>query len=175
MTFFSVQLIIGFLFTDYNSSRLYPTLSPAPPPPAIPPERILMWLSMIWNSSPGWGILPDSSFDQSGMSFSEISNAPVDINCVSNALHRKKVIMQAYNLFSNIQLHQDGVGWPKFWKRLMLARTITIMASLSTPTSCANCNLYPPGEKLSPWIASSGYFCCSMPAYCWNTFWYPQE
>ena len=89
-------------------------LLPAPPPPRMP-----MWLSMIWKSSPGCGIRPDSILDQTGMSFREISNAPVlmscykeqtintdrtncqyhmkdeGLTCVSTALQRKKVIMQA--------------------------------------------------------------------------------
>ncbi len=37
-------------------------------------------LPMICRSSPGCGILPDSSLDQSGMSFREISKAPVEIS-----------------------------------------------------------------------------------------------
>ena len=40
----------------------------------------LVGFPMIWSSSPGCGIRPDSNLDQSGMSFSEISKAPVEIS-----------------------------------------------------------------------------------------------
>lgn len=67
-------------------------------------------LSMIWNSSGGWGILPVSSLDHSGMLFREISNAPDETICPSIMLAKKNIIMHAYSLFSRHQLHQDGCG-----------------------------------------------------------------
>ena len=42
-----------------------------------------------------------------------------------------------------------------FWKGCVIIRV-----------DCSSFYLYPPGEKLSPWMDSSGYFCCSKPAYC---------
>ena len=69
-----ITIIPLWLDPSYNSSwkSSSPMLLPAPPPPRMP-----MWLSMIWKSSPGCGIRPDSILDQTGMSFREISNAPV--------------------------------------------------------------------------------------------------
>lgn len=52
-----------------------------------------IWFSIILNSSGGCGILPVSSLDHTGISFNEISKAPVDTNCPSNALQRKNIII----------------------------------------------------------------------------------
>ena len=54
------------------------------------PVFIFRWVSTIWKSSGGCGILPDSIFDQTGILSTVISNAPVDTNWVSTALLRKK-------------------------------------------------------------------------------------
>ena len=76
---------------SYNSSWKSPT--PLCELAAPEPMFMFMWLSMIWNSSPGWGIRPDSILDQTGMSLRLISKAPVLISWVSTALQRKKVII----------------------------------------------------------------------------------
>ena len=100
-------VLTDVLITDYyNSSWKSPILAPA----VLWPTFMFIWLSMIWNNSPGWGILPDSILDQTGMLFRLISKAPVLMSWVSTALQRKKVIMQAYILFSNIQAAQAGVS-----------------------------------------------------------------
>lgn len=68
------------------------------------------WVSIIWNNSDGWGILPISNFDHNGTSFREISNAPDCNNCPSTMLHRKKIIMHEYNLLSRHHCHHQGCG-----------------------------------------------------------------
>ena len=52
---------------------------------------------------------------------------------------------------------------------LYLAKTIIMTRNLMTLRIWAAWSLKPPGGKLSPRIERSGYFCCSIPAYCWNT------
>lgn len=88
---------------------------------------------MIWNSSAGWGMRPVSSFDQTGTSFSEISNAPDCTSWPSRMLHRKNSIMQAYTLFSVHQTHQPGRGWLMYSKMLTPPKMHTITASFSKP------------------------------------------
>ena len=58
------------------------------------PPVILKWFSRIWKSSGGWGILPDSNFDHMGMLSRVTSKAPVEMSCVSTALHTKKIMRQ---------------------------------------------------------------------------------
>ena len=94
------------------------------------PEFICRWLSMIWKSSGGWGILPDSSLDQTGMLSTEISKAPVETSWLSTALQMKKSIMQAYILFSRAHINGEGVSMPIIGKGLNVARMQTINASL---------------------------------------------
>jgi len=166
-----VTCIIIIKTKFYNSScRKSPSIWLSPPPTLIP-----IWLSMIWNNSLGCGTRPASILLHIGMSFMEISNAPVEISWVSTALHRKKVIIQAYSLFSIIQDHQPGVGWPNWTNGLKDTSTAMITNIFNMLIACEIWRLYPWGGKLPPSMARLGYFCCSIPAYCWNTFWYPHE
>lgn len=68
------------------------------------------WLSIIWNNSEGWGILPISNLDHRGTSFRKISNAPDCNNCPSTMLDRKKIIMHEYSLLSRHHCHHHGCG-----------------------------------------------------------------
>ena len=72
----------------YNSS-LKSFIWPAPCS-SFSPAFILKWLSIIWKSSGGCGIRPDSILDQTGKLSREISNAPVEMRFVSMALPVKK-------------------------------------------------------------------------------------
>ena len=67
------------------------------------------WLSMIWNSSWGCGILPVSSFDQIGTSFKEISKAPDEISCKLNI----KKIRKAYEYYFIFSLPELLTCYPK--------------------------------------------------------------
>lgn len=52
-----------------------------------------MWLSIIWNSSCGDGMRPVSSFDHTGMSLIDISNAPEEMSCG----RAKQILELAFN------------------------------------------------------------------------------
>ena len=113
---FSEQVNFRFKRCDYNSPWKCDESSPTP---LIPwPEFNCKWLSMIWNNSGGCGSRPDSSFDQTGMLSTLISNAPVDTSWLSTALLTKKIIMQAYILFSIAQVNGLGVSMPSMGKGL---------------------------------------------------------
>lgn len=92
-----------------------------------------IWLSIIWKSSFGWGILPVSSFDQTGTSLRLISNAPEEINCPSMMFDKKNNIMQEYSLFSIHQDHHDGWGWPKYMNMLTPLRMQTMISIFIIP------------------------------------------
>lgn len=92
-----------------------------------------MWLSIIWNSSGGCGIRPVSSLDQTGTSLNLISKAPVETNCPSIALVRKKIIRQPYILLLDNQFQNAGVGWPIFSNILMPAATQITTKILTIP------------------------------------------
>ena len=88
----------------YNSSWKSPILAPAPPWPG--PRFIFMWLSIIWNNSPGWGIRPDSILDQTGMSFRDISKAPVLLKIFKLFKWRSRDVGQTWWVGS--RLHYRG-------------------------------------------------------------------
>ena len=91
-------------------------------------------LSIIWNSSGGWGIRPVSSFDHNGMLLRDISNAPDETSWPSIILAKKNIIMHAYSLFSMHQLHQAGCGLLSQAK--MLTPLSMHMISIILPKPC---------------------------------------
>ena len=56
---------------------------------------------------------PESILDHTGMLSTVISKAPVETSWVSMALLMKKIIMDAYRLFSNAQAKAPGASTPK--------------------------------------------------------------
>lgn len=71
------------------------------------------WLSMIWKSSCGAGMRPVESFDQIGISLSEISKAPDEISCASSMFVKKNVIIMAKSLLSVAHVQNTGVAIPR--------------------------------------------------------------
>ena len=67
-----------------------------------------MWFSIILNSSGGWGILPVSSLDHSGLSFIDISKAAVDNIRLFTSLQTKNNMIHEYSLFLVHHVHQDA-------------------------------------------------------------------
>ena len=187
---------------------------------------MFIWFSMIWKSSPGWGILPASILDhtwkrnqghidiifggmwmnpccsyrhviQRNLKGSSADKLSLNSWRIKASYFRSGVVLRRFTVEEEEGHHACVdlvVKQPlsptrsrlahtrkrvkaketfrlNHWQndKAHLARTIMMTRNLMTLRIWAVCRRNPPGGKLSPRMERSGYFCCSIPAYCWNT------